>query len=47
VSASPDGENKQPEALIPVAKDLPSEIKRTIQQVAENPGVAVEPQKIE
>jgi uncharacterized membrane protein len=33
--------------VVPVSSGLPLEIKRTIQQVAENPGVAVEPQRLE
>ena len=40
----PGGESKP---IVSVASGLPPEIKQTIQQVADNPGVAVEPERLE
>ena len=43
--SEPDGESDS--GSMPESAGLPPEIKRTIRQVAENPGISVEPEKLE
>lgn len=45
--AEPKGESNPIDSATPIARGLPLEIKKTIEQIAESPGVSVEPQKLE
>ena len=47
MSETPEEPKGEPKPAVPITNGLPLEIRKTIEQVAENPGISVEPQRLE